>query len=85
MKINTQIETQLNKIPNEIKKIYNIDKYQGTKKIHQGIMVYQPSSINIMFDKRFEVYSNDISTTIKNNKVSVTLWKTVINIHITVY
>ena len=82
---NTQIENELNKIPDKTKNKYNIEEYQGIKKIYQGVVIHKPSVINIMFNKDFNVREDDFTITISNKKISIILWKESYNMHTTVY
>lgn len=66
-------------LPKEIKSRYLIIRQKDCVEVHV------PSYINIDFDERFCVESNETVHMIKNSKVCVTLWNDVDYMHVTVY
>ena len=55
-------------LPASIKKKYLINRC----KTH--ISIHRPGYINIAFDDRFAIETNGVTYTIRNSKVSVSLW-----------
>ena len=79
MNKNKTIQTELDKIPNKIKKMYAI------KISKDHLLIHAPSYINLHYDKKFNIEIDEFTTTIKNNLVSVTLWDDVFVMHTTIF
>ena len=84
MKLNKTIEKELNKIPDEIKEKYNIDNYNCFDK-KAGIIIHNPSVINIMFDRQFNVEITKYTIDISNKTLCVCLWINTYKMHTTIY
>ena len=83
MKLNKTIESELNKIPDNIKEKYNIDNYTNFNKT--GILIHHPAVINIMFDIKFNVEITKHTIDISNKTMCVCLWIDTFKMHTTIY
>jgi len=66
-------------IPKEIKKTYQIEKYEN------AITIDHPAYINIDIDDKFEIKNGRATVDIINSKCHVSLWKKTFLMHITIY
>lgn len=68
----------INLIPEDLLERYAIEEDSGT------IIIHEPAYVNIEVNKFFKVVKSEFTYDIENDKVSVSLWRKVHKIHITI-
>ena len=66
-------------ISGEIKKMYSIE--EGEKSLY----INKPAFVYINKDDEFEIRETDTCVDITNSRCAVTLWKDMVNLHITIF